>query len=101
MLLNAIRGFQATEADGVWHLLRGMNQARTPAERAHLFDPEGDAGEESSSRPDRGRRLDQALDHLRGRLGFGRVLRGPSLPLKTTHPLSKDGFRLRTPSLNQ
>ncbi len=53
------------------------------------------------SRGDRWRRLDTALDRLRDAQGFGRVLRGGSTPLRTTHPLGEDGFRLRTPSLNQ
>jgi len=52
-------------------------------------------------RADRQRRLDTALDGLRERLGFGRVLRGTSAPLAATHPLRPDGYRLRTPSLNQ
>jgi DNA polymerase-4 len=50
---------------------------------------------------DRHRRLDAALDDLRARFGFGRVLRGASAPLLTTDELERDGFRLRTPSLNQ
>ena len=54
-----------------------------------------------ASRQDRHRRLDGALDELRGRLGFGRIVRGSSLPLVETHPLNEDGFELRTPSLNQ
>jgi hypothetical protein len=54
-----------------------------------------------SSRADRQRRLDAAVDALRAKLGFGRVLRGPSAPLGQTHPLREDGYRLRTPSLNQ
>ena len=53
------------------------------------------------TRADRQRRLDGALDRLRGKLGFGRILRGPSAPLAETHPLRADGYRLRTPSLNQ
>lgn len=53
------------------------------------------------SRADRQRRLDAAVDQLRAKLGFGRVLRGPSAPLAETHPLREDGYRLRTPSLNQ
>jgi len=53
------------------------------------------------SRGDRWRRLDRTLDRLRDELGFGRVLRGMSTPLAATHPLRPDGFRLRTPSLNQ
>ena len=50
---------------------------------------------------DRRRRLDRALDTLRARLGFGRILRGASLPVARICELGPDGFRLRTPSLNQ
>lgn len=65
----------------------------------HLFgEPADDA---TSSRADRHRRLDRTLDRLREKHGFGRVLRGASFPLTETHPLGPDGFRLRTPSLNQ
>lgn len=32
-----IRGFQATEADGVWHLYRGMRRIEDPRERAIIF----------------------------------------------------------------
>jgi DNA polymerase-4 len=53
------------------------------------------------SRDDRHRRLDGLLDELRARHGFGRILRGSSVPLITTTELTRDGFRLRTPSLNQ
>lgn len=53
------------------------------------------------SHADRQRRLDRALDRLRGSLGFGRVLRGACLPLRAIHPLSAEGFQLRTPSLTQ
>ncbi len=55
----------------------------------------------AASRADRHRRLDHALDALRAKLGFGRILRGTSTPLAQSHPLRPDGFRLRTPSLNQ
>ncbi len=55
----------------------------------------------SGSHADRQRRLDDAVDELRERFGFGRMLRGSSVPLKQTHELGPDGFRLRTPSLNQ
>ena len=65
--------------------------------------PNADADDRAhaASRADRQRRLDRALDRLRERLGFGRILRGSSVPLQTTHALRADGFRLRTPSLNQ
>jgi hypothetical protein len=74
--------------------------------QGHLFDGAGPAGEARElaggpTRVDRHRRLDAALDRLRERHGFGRVVRGASLPLIATHPLGPDGFRLRTPSLNQ
>src|SRR5438094_4072150 len=36
-LADAIRGFQATEADGVWHLHRGLRRIRDPRQRAILF----------------------------------------------------------------
>ena len=66
-----------------------------PARTAPGFDAHGE------SRADRHRRLDGALDRLRARHGFGGVLRGSSFSLIATHPLTRDGFRLRTPSLNQ
>jgi hypothetical protein len=53
------------------------------------------------SHTDRHRRLDAALDALRARHGFGRILRGGSAPLLNDHDLGDDGFELRTPSLNQ
>ena len=34
---EAIRGFQATEADGVWHLHRGLNRLKNAWHRAILF----------------------------------------------------------------
>lgn len=71
--------------------------------QGRLFD-EGSAGIQDpaeKSRADRQRRLDGAVDQLRERLGFGRILRGSSAPLQATHPLRADGFRMRTPSLNQ
>lgn len=34
---EAVRGFQATEADGVWHLHRGMQRVEDPALKAALF----------------------------------------------------------------
>ncbi|MEZ4394516.1 MAG: ferritin-like domain-containing protein [Polyangiales bacterium] len=34
---EAVRGFQATEADGVWHLRRGMRAVRDPKQRAEMF----------------------------------------------------------------
>lgn len=57
--------------------------------------------DEVESREDRHRRLDRAMDLLRAKHGFGRVLRGSSFPLAKVCPLEPGGFRLRTPSLNQ
>ncbi len=77
----------------------------SPGWQGHLFsDPAADrdpCARAGGSRADRERRLDRALDRLRARMGFGRILCGASLPLAATHPLERDGFRLRTPSLNQ
>jgi len=53
------------------------------------------------SHADRQRRIDGIVDRLRTQLGFGGIVRGSSFPLRVTHPLDRDGFRLRTPSLNQ
>jgi DNA polymerase-4 len=76
--------------------------------QGHLFsDPATDRpggeclGGARGSRGDRERRLDQAVDALRAQVGFGRLLRGSSLALRETHELGREGFRLRTPSLNQ
>jgi len=76
-----------------------VDLARGSGWQNHLFgEPERGI---TASREDRHRRLDSALDRLREKHGFGRVLRGASFPLAQTHPLGPDGFRLRTPSLNQ
>ena len=69
--------------------------------QGELFSPPSADELHAVSRADRQRRLDGALDDLRARHGFGGVLRGSSFPLIATHPLGRDGFRLRTPSLNQ
>jgi len=37
-MLQSVNGFQATEADGVWHLLRGIEGASDPSVRATLFE---------------------------------------------------------------
>lgn len=69
-----------------------------------MFDEQqggGLAAARGASRRDRQRELDRLLDALRERHGFGSVLLGASLPLKETHPLGPEGFKLRTPSLNQ
>jgi DNA polymerase-4 len=80
----------------------------SPGWQGELFSPplEGPAGgaaedAHAASKCDRHRRLDRALDRLRERHGFGGVLRGSSFPLIGTNPLGRDGFQLRTPSLNQ
>jgi DNA polymerase-4 len=79
-----------------------LDLAPTAGWQGRLFDGAEAAREApGASRADRQRRLDRALDRLRERLGFGRILRGSSAPLAATHPLRPDGFRLRTPSLNQ
>jgi DNA polymerase-4 len=75
--------------------------ARAPGWQGQLFSGEDARDEHDSSRADRHRRVDRALDALRVRLGFGRILRGTSTPLAASHPLEADGFKLRTPSLNQ
>lgn len=36
-MADAVRGFQATEADGVWHLHRGMQRIHDPKQRALVF----------------------------------------------------------------
>lgn len=72
--------------------------------QGQLFDAPlagGEADEHDASRADRHRRLDAVVDQLRAKLGFGSIVRGSSTPLEETHPLGPDGFRLRTPSLNQ
>jgi DNA polymerase IV len=67
-----------------------------------LFDGDtGLAAPAAGTREERHARLDRVLDALRARHGFGRALRASTLPLAQTHPLGPDGFRLRTPSLNQ
>jgi DNA polymerase-4 len=69
--------------------------------QGRMFDEHAAAAPAATSRADRQRRVDHALDALRRQHGFGRILRGSTLPLVATHPLRPDGFRLRTPSLNQ
>lgn len=54
-----------------------------------------------ASHADRQRAVDRALDTLRAKYGFGGMLRGASLPLAADHARTRDGFVLRTPSLNQ
>lgn len=87
-----------------------LNLAPQGGWQQHLFDdeptpsttgnPTGPA-QTQTTRSDRHRKLDCALDELRQKVGFGRILRGSSMPLSETHPHGEDGFELRTPSLNQ
>lgn len=37
VVAEAVRGFQATEADGVWHLRRGLRAVQDPKTRAVMF----------------------------------------------------------------
>ena len=77
-----------------------LNLSTSAGRQGQLFsDPLKDRPD--ASHADREHRLDTALDELRQRHGFGRVLRGSSLPLLERFPLEPDGLRLRTPSLNQ
>jgi len=55
-----------------------------------LFDEEG-----------RAHRLERGLDRVRGKWGFGAVVRGRSQGLLETCPRGREGFVLRTPSLTQ
>lgn len=75
-------------------------EQRTGWQRS-LFDEGASPTDAAATRTDRHRELDRTLDELRARLGFGRVLRGSSAPLLGRCELERDGFRLRTPSLNQ
>ncbi|MBM3976874.1 MAG: DNA polymerase IV [Planctomycetes bacterium] len=76
---------------------------------AQLDEPSGDRANErapdvagpTGSQLDRQRRADRALDALRERHGFGRVLRASQLELGRRYELGRDGYTLRTPSLNQ
>ncbi|MFQ5506188.1 MAG: hypothetical protein ACE5F1_15570, partial [Planctomycetota bacterium] len=47
----------------------------------------------------RAERLDRAIDCLRARHGFGAIVAGESVELLGKLAHSRDGFRLRTPSL--
>ncbi len=46
-------------------------------------------------------RLDEAVDRVRERHGFGQVMRASSLLLSDHYPAGPEGLQLRTPSLNQ
>lgn len=79
--------------------LHGLT-ARTGRQGRLFSDPAKDAAS-GASHADRQRALDSALDRLRAKYGFGGLLRGASLPLAADHAKTRDGFVLRTPSLNQ
>lgn len=75
-----------------------------PGLSRRVLGPGSDTGPDTGpdvSHADRQRRIDGIVDRLRAQLGFGGIVRGSSFPLGATHPLERDGFRLRTPSLNQ
>ncbi|MEY2805778.1 MAG: hypothetical protein ACK57N_08105 [Planctomycetia bacterium] len=100
-------------------LVKRVGLELTGLERQHarqglLFDPDlldaptepaaptsPPAPEGGVAREERQRRLDEALDRLRQRHGFGGVLRGSSWLLAEGRERTRDGFVLRTPSLNQ
>ncbi|MBK7874180.1 MAG: hypothetical protein IPJ77_00230 [Planctomycetes bacterium] len=67
----------------------------------HSADASTNSAPYSPTRTDRHRAVDAVLDELRAKHGFGRVLRGASFFLANEHELGAEGFRLRTPSLNQ
>jgi len=48
----------------------------------------------------RGRRVDESLDRIRGRYGFGVMTVGPSIAMLGKLLRTREGFRLRTPSLS-
>lgn len=79
--------------------LHGLS-ARSGWQGQLFSDPRKDA-RSSASHADRQRAVDRALDRLRAKYGFGGMLRGASLPLAADHARTRDGFVLRTPSLNQ
>ena len=81
---------------------------RVDVRQGTLFDLEAPAtdaardGEDARPRRDeRLHRIDAAVDRLRARHGFGGVLRGTSFVLAEGRETTRDGFVLRTPSLNQ
>ncbi len=96
--------------------LHGLS-ARNGRQNQLFSDPRKDRGAQSSpqaqaaegtidrasqaSHADRQHAVDRALDSLRAKYGFGGLLRGASLPLAADHARTRDGFVLRTPSLNQ
>ncbi len=82
--------------------LHGLG-AKTGWQNQLFSDPRKDAPRANSkaSHADRQRAVDRALDTLRAKYGFGGLLRGASLPLAADHAKTRDGFVLRTPSLNQ
>ncbi|MEZ5987998.1 MAG: hypothetical protein R3F30_02500 [Planctomycetota bacterium] len=77
---------------------------RTPAPGADLFAllvAEGGAGLRGDGlQALRARRLDESLDAVRARHGFGAVVAGASIALLGSLPRTRDGFRLYAPSLS-
>lgn len=59
------------------------------------------AGLAPNGEPARQRRLDAAVDEIRGRFGFRAIIRGPSLELRDHLPSDAYGFILRTPCLTR
>ena len=93
-------------SDGRQGLLFSDPEMDRPPEAEQEDTPEARGA--PGSLADRKGRLDAALDLLREKHGFGRVLRGSCFELSQdsigaagSYPLGPDGLQLRTPSLNQ
>ncbi len=86
-------------------LLAGIPKRRTLVKRVGVtlltLSPEREIQGELFGSHERDNCLEDALDSLRTRHGFGSILRGSSLLLSDEFPTGPDGLRLRTPSLNQ
>jgi DNA polymerase-4 len=67
----------------------------------HGLEPRASGQLDLLARLDRGRHLDDALDRIRARHGFGAVVRGRAIDLLRDTPASARGFRLRTPSCSR
>lgn len=74
-LAEAVRGFQATEADGVWHLHRGMRRVTDPKQRAILFTH---SLEEESHADEFGRVYSAYADRIASPLAYERADLHPS-----------------------
>ncbi len=77
-------------------LLRGLGV------RLSRLVPAGEAAQDGlwDRSPGKSLHLEKALDRIRERHGFGRVLRGRESLLLGRLPSGREGFRLRTPSLS-